>query len=41
VMLNQTYSKLTADLGKQANKKELCDRFGLDIEKPLIVFIGR
>jgi starch synthase len=27
--------------GKQANKKELCNTFKLDIEKPLFVFIGR
>lgn len=33
----------TADVvkGKKANKKILCDNFGLDITKPLIVFIGR
>ena len=27
--------------GKRANKKALCERFNLDITKPLIVFIGR
>ncbi|MEJ7680958.1 MAG: glycosyltransferase [Segetibacter sp.] len=27
--------------GKEANKKELCDQFNLDVTKPLIVFIGR
>ena len=27
--------------GKTANKKILCDQFGLDINKPLIIFIGR
>lgn len=27
--------------GKQKNKALLCERFGLDINKPLIVFIGR
>jgi starch synthase len=27
--------------GKLANKKELCERFGLSPEKPLIAFIGR
>jgi starch synthase len=27
--------------GKKKNKKELCGQFGLDIDKPLIVFIGR
>ena len=27
--------------GKRKNKKELCGQFNLDIDKPLIVFIGR
>jgi starch synthase len=27
--------------GKLANKKKLCKKFGLDVKKPLIVFIGR
>ncbi|WP_447642286.1 MULTISPECIES: glycogen synthase [Chitinophagaceae] len=27
--------------GKYANKKRICDRFGLDINKPLFSFIGR
>jgi starch synthase len=27
--------------GKRKNKKELCDQFGLDQDKPLITFIGR
>jgi starch synthase len=27
--------------GKLANKKALCEQFNLDIEKPLIIFIGR
>ena len=27
--------------GKMANKKEICDRFGLDFSKPLFSFIGR
>lgn len=30
-----------ADMGKLENKKLLCETFDLDIEKPLIVFIGR
>ncbi|MBA2249737.1 MAG: glycogen synthase [Chitinophagaceae bacterium] len=30
-----------AATGKQSNKKILCDEFSLDINKPLIVFIGR
>jgi len=29
------------DEGKKANKKILCDQFNLDIDKPLIIFIGR
>ncbi len=29
------------DAGKKLNKKKLCDDFGLDIEKPLFIFIGR
>lgn len=40
-LLAKQFDKLTVDEGKLANKKELCDRFGLDIEKPLVVFIGR
>jgi len=40
-LLTKQFDKLTVDEGKLANKKELCDRFGLDIEKPLVVFIGR
>jgi len=28
-------------VGKTANKKVLCDRFELDVNKPLVVFIGR
>ncbi len=31
----------TIEEGKQANKKILCETFGLDQEKPLFVFIGR
>ena len=27
--------------GKQQNKTDLCEQFGLDIDKPLFVFIGR
>jgi starch synthase len=40
-LLTKQFDKLTVAEGKLANKKELCDRFGLDIEKPLVVFIGR
>lgn len=39
--LDHHYSTDTADEGKLANKKILCDTFHLDIEKPLIIFIGR
>ena len=35
------YSVEDADEGKAANKKILCDQFGLDEKKPLIIFIGR
>lgn len=39
--LEKHFSGKTAEEGKQANKKLLCDAFNLDISKPLIVFIGR
>ncbi len=35
------FSIKDVDQGKKLNKKKLCDDFGLDIEKPLFVFIGR
>lgn len=35
------FSVKDVDAGKKLNKKKLCDDFGLDIEKPLFVFIGR
>lgn len=35
------YAVKDADEGKRLNKKKLCDDFGLDIAKPLFVFIGR
>lgn len=35
------YSFKDVDEGKKLNKKKLCDDFGLDIDKPLFVFIGR
>jgi starch synthase len=35
------YSIEDAEDGKAANKKILCDQFGLDEAKPLIIFIGR
>ncbi len=37
----ENYSHKDAAAGKKANKKKLCDDFGLDIEKPLFIFIGR
>lgn len=35
------FSVKDVDEGKQLNKKKLCDDFGLDIKKPLFIFIGR
>ncbi|MFT3822640.1 MAG: glycogen synthase [Chitinophagaceae bacterium] len=35
------YSIDTAEAGKAKNKMQLCERFQLDFDKPLIVFIGR
>ncbi len=35
------YSTEDADEGKALNKKQLCDEYGLDADKPLFVFIGR
>ncbi len=35
------YTFEDVDEGKKINKKILCDSFGLDIEKPLFIFIGR
>jgi starch synthase len=39
--LNDHYDIIEADKGKAASKKLLCEQFGLDMEKPLISFIGR
>ena len=39
--LEKNYSVENFEKGKRKNKKELCKQFDLDIEKPLIVFIGR
>ncbi|HJU45573.1 MAG TPA: glycogen/starch synthase, partial [Chitinophagaceae bacterium] len=39
--LHKHYSAKTAEEGKRANKKLLCDTFQLDPYKPLIIFIGR
>ncbi len=35
------YNIATVEEGKRANKKALCEQFGLDEDKPLIIFIGR
>ncbi|MCC7401692.1 MAG: glycogen synthase [Chitinophagaceae bacterium] len=37
----KNYDRELVEAGKRKNKKELCGQFDLDIEKPLIVFIGR
>ncbi len=39
--LNHHYSTKEAEAGKAKSKMDLCEAFGLDFEKPLIVFIGR
>lgn len=39
--ITQMYSDKDVTEGKLENKKTLCEKFDLDIEKPLFVFIGR
>ena len=39
--LSDNFTFENARHGKQANKLQLCNQFNLDVEKPLIVFIGR
>lgn len=39
--LEYHYSIAEAEAGKAKNKMQLCETFGLDFDKPLIVFIGR
>ncbi len=39
--IEKTYNEKTIVSGKKANKKQLCDTFNLDINKPLFAFIGR
>ncbi len=39
--LTNHFSVETVTEGKLKNKEELCNEFGLDIRKPLIIFIGR
>ena len=40
-MIEANYGIANCDKGKLASKVELCEKFGLDTEKPLFVFIGR
>ncbi|MEI7472417.1 MAG: glycogen synthase [Chitinophagaceae bacterium] len=39
--ISDNFSIKDVEEGKKLNKKKLCDDFGLDIGKPLFVFIGR
>lgn len=39
--LNHHFTVKTVTAGKKKNKAVLCERFGLDRDKPLFVFIGR
>lgn len=39
--IKDDFSVETVEEGKAKNKAQLCDTFGLDIDKPLFVFIGR
>lgn len=39
--LDGHYTPITVNKGKRFNKEILCNKFGLDIEKPLFIFIGR
>lgn len=39
--LTNHFTSKTVASGKKKNKQELCEQFGLDARKPLIVFIGR
>lgn len=39
--LENHYSVKTVTTGKKKNKTLLCERFGLDVNKPLFIFIGR
>ncbi|ANW94926.1 glycogen synthase [Wenyingzhuangia fucanilytica] len=40
-MIAKNYSAKTVEAGKKANKLVLCEKFGLDPNKPLVAFIGR
>jgi starch synthase len=37
----KNYDAEKVEKGKNKNKKEICEQFGLDIDKPLFVFVGR
>lgn len=39
--ITEQYDQENVTMGKEVNKQLLCTQFGLDITKPLIVFIGR
>ena len=39
--LTEHFSVKTVTAGKQKNKQNICDHFGMDAAKPLFVFIGR
>ncbi|TDH26522.1 glycogen synthase [Segetibacter sp. 3557_3] len=39
--ISDNYSIENVHAGKHANKLQLCNQFNLDVEKPLIIFIGR
>jgi starch synthase len=39
--ITDNFSIEDVSAGKRANKQVLCERFNLDIDKPLIIFIGR
>ena len=40
-LISKNYDSHSVKEGKRKNKKELCEQFGLDEEKPLFTFIGR
>lgn len=40
-MIAKNYSVNTVEVGKKANKLVLCEKFGLNPNKPLVAFIGR
>jgi starch synthase len=40
-MLSSNYAPTAVKIGKAKNKEALCEKFGLDAKKPLVVFIGR